>query len=130
MSESTVLQKGRFCWNELATTDARKAKEFYSKLFGWTVEDIDMGGGCTYTKFGDDETEVAGLFQIPADQAEAMPPQWMSYVWVDDLAEAVTNAKSLGATIIKDITQVGEMGIFAVISDPTGAVFSLWQKAE
>jgi predicted enzyme related to lactoylglutathione lyase len=52
---------------------------------------------------------------------------WMPYVLVDDLNAATAKAKELGATVIQDVTEVSDMGYFAIIIDPTGAVLGLWQ---
>jgi len=55
------------------------------------------------------------------------PPMWLAYVLVDDIAAATKKAKSLGATVVKDVTEVMGAGHFSIISDPTGAVFGLWK---
>jgi len=120
--------KGNFCWNELATSDVNQAKEFYTKLFGWQTDDHDVGG-FTYTMFKNGNEEIGGMYQIPSEQAQNMPPNWMSYVFVDDLSATVEKAKSLNAKVLKDITQVGDFGSMAVIQDPTGAVIALWHKS-
>jgi uncharacterized protein len=52
---------------------------------------------------------------------------WLPYVLVDDVAAATGKAKSLGAAIVKDVTEVMGAGSFSIISDPTGAVLGLWQ---
>jgi predicted enzyme related to lactoylglutathione lyase len=56
-----------------------------------------------------------------------MPSNGMAYVSVDDIKAATEKAKSLGATVIRDITPVSGMGSFSIISDPTGAVLGLWK---
>jgi predicted enzyme related to lactoylglutathione lyase len=55
------------------------------------------------------------------------PSQWMPYVLVDDVKASTEKAKSLGATVCVDVTEVPNMGFFTVISDPTGAILGLWQ---
>lgn len=57
------------------------------------------------------------------------PSAWLAYVNVDDVKSATAKAKSLGATVMKDVTEVPEMGWFSIIVDPTGAVLGLWQTA-
>jgi len=52
---------------------------------------------------------------------------WLPYILVDDVAVSTKKAKSLGAVIAKDVTEVPVMGWFSVIIDPTGAAFGLWQ---
>ena len=55
------------------------------------------------------------------------PSYWMSYVLVDDAAVATEKARTLGATICKEVTEIPGVGWFSVITDPTGATLALWQ---
>ena len=55
------------------------------------------------------------------------PSMWLAYVDVDDVAATTAKAKSLGATIIRDTSEVMGMGWFSIITDPTGATFALWK---
>ncbi|MBV8197902.1 MAG: VOC family protein [Candidatus Eremiobacteraeota bacterium] len=112
---------------ELATTDLAKAKEFYRQLFDWNIEDTPMENGETYTlvQVGENEYGVGGgMMKAPMP---GIPSNWMAYVSVDDLNAATEKAKSLGATVIRDITPVPGVGSFSIISDPTGAVLGLWK---
>jgi predicted enzyme related to lactoylglutathione lyase len=52
----------------------------------------------------------------------------MAYVLVDDISAATHKAKALGATVLKDATEVAGMGWFSIIADPTGAALGLWQS--
>ena len=56
------------------------------------------------------------------------PSSWLAYVQVDDLAASTAKAKSLGAQVMKDITEVPNMGHFSILLDPTGAAIALWQR--
>ena len=58
---------GMFCWNELATRDPDAAKAFYSGLFGWTIEDADIGHMGTYTTYKNGDRRAAGMFKIRTD---------------------------------------------------------------
>jgi predicted enzyme related to lactoylglutathione lyase len=112
---------------ELATADLGKAREFYQNLFDWKLEDMPMADGDTYTlvEVGENGYGVGGgMMKAPMP---GMPSNWMAYVSVDDLKMATEKAKSLGATVIRDITPVPGMGSFSIISDPTGAVLGLWK---
>ena len=110
---------------ELATSDVAKAKDFYGNLFGWKLEDVPMGpGGYTLIGVGDDGVG-GGIMKNPMPGA---PSHWMAYVQVDDLAAATAKAKALGATVVVDVTSVGEMGAFTIIQDPSGATLGLWHS--
>jgi predicted enzyme related to lactoylglutathione lyase len=108
---------------ELNTTDPNKAKSFYGELFDWTLEDVPMPGG-TYTMIKVGQGTGGGIMKHPVPGA---PSAWLAYVLVDDIHVATQKAKSLGATIMKDVTEVMGMGWFSIITDPTGAVLGLWQ---
>ena len=108
---------------ELMATDVAKAKSFYGKLFDWKLEDVPLGDG-TYTMIKVGEGTGGGLMKNPMPAA---PSSWVAYVQVDDLRKSVEKAKSLGATVIKDKTDVMGMGSLAIIKDPTGAMFGLWE---
>ena len=56
------------------------------------------------------------------------PDNWLPYILVDDVAVSTKKAKSLGAAIAKDVTEVPGMGWLSMIIDPTGAAFGLWQS--
>ena len=109
---------------ELNTTDPAKAKAFYGSLFDWKLEDVPMGPGATYTLIQVGEGTGGGLMKHPVPGA---PSAWLAYVLVDDVAAATQKAKSLGATVAKDVTEVPGVGWFSVIIDPTGAALALWK---
>lgn len=108
---------------ELNTTDVAKAKSFYGKLFDWKLEDVPMSEG-SYTMIQVGEGTGGGLMKHPIPGA---PSAWLAYVLVDDVKAATSKAKSLGATVMKDATEVMGMGWFSIITDPTGAVLGMWQ---
>lgn len=122
---SDEMKAGEFCWNELMTPNTKKAKEFYSALFGWKFEDMPMQD-MTYTLIKKGDKGVGGMMQTPKGQENFIPPHWMSYVFVDDLEGAVKRAQSLGAKITVPIKVAGEFGRLAIIEDPTGAHIALW----
>lgn len=109
---------------EFNTTDPQKAKTFYGSLFDWTLEDTDMGGGMIYTMIKVGDGTGGGLMKHPMPGA---PSIWIPYVLVSDVAESTKKAKSAGGTIIKDVSEVPNMGSFSIIQDPTGGVIGLWQ---
>lgn len=126
MSDNNMPQSGEFCWNELMTSDTKKAKDFYTALLGWTTHEHDMGE-MTYTMFMSGDKGLGGMLQIPKEAIGQMPPHWMSYICVDDIEKTLENARSLGAIIKVPVTVVSDMGRFIVIEDPTGAHIAFWQ---
>jgi uncharacterized protein len=110
---------------ELHTGDLAKAKAFYSKLFGWKLEDEPMpGGGGSYTMIQVGEGTGGGMMK---STTPGSAPHWLAYVGVDDVASSTRKAKELGAKIVQDKMEVGEFGWMSLITDPTGATLALWQ---
>jgi len=109
---------------ELATTDPDKAKSFYQALFDWKLNEMDIGGGMSYTLIDVGEGTGGGMMKHPMP---GEPSVWLAYVNVDDVAAATATAKSLGATIVREVTEVPNAGSFSIIVDPTGAALGLWQ---
>jgi len=112
---------------ELHTNDPAKAKAFYSKLFGWKLEDVPMPGGSAYPMIGVGEGTGGGMM---AAQLPGSPPRWQAYVGVDDVAASTRKARELGAKIMMDKTEVANFGFMSVITDPTGATIALWQPKQ
>lgn len=126
--EATGFAPGTFCWIELATSDAAGAKDFYAKLFSWDYVDNPMGPDMVYTMLKLDGKDVGGLYQLmPEMKEQGIPPHWLSYVLVTSADESAAKAKELGATLLKEPFDVYTIGRMAVVQDPTGAVFALWQ---
>jgi uncharacterized protein len=108
---------------ELMSTDVGKSKSFYGKLFDWELEDVPLDDG-TYTMIKVGEGTGGGLMKNSMPNAKS---SWLAYVQVEDLKKAVAKARSLGGTVMKDKTDVMGMGSLAIINDPTGAMFGLWE---
>lgn len=119
-------QVGEFCWNELATTNVQAAKDFYGKVFGWQFIDHDMGD-MKYTMIKRNGDEFGGIWSIPKDKENEIPPHWMAYILVENIEKSVEEASKHGAKIVKPIANAGTFGRFAIITDPTGAHIALWQ---
>ncbi len=109
---------------ELHSTDLGKAKAFYGKLFDWKLEDVPMGNGQNYTMIKPGEGTGGGMMK---QMAPGAPSAWLAYVLVDDVAATTAKAKSLGAKVVSDTTEVMGMGWMSVITDPTGATLAFWK---
>lgn len=119
---------GSFCWFELATTDQPAAKTFYSTLFGWTATDGPGGPAGDYTMFAlGDRVAAAGYAMSGEMRARGVPPNWTVYVAVENTDAAAARAASLGAAVIVPPLDVMDAGRMAVLADPQGAAFAVWQ---
>lgn len=110
---------------ELHTPDLARAKDFYSRLFDWRLEDIPApGGDMPYTMINVGEGTGGGMFADPDPKAL---PHWLAYVGVDDIEASTRKAGELGASVLQEVMQIADYGWLSVIRDPTGAVIALWQ---
>ena len=112
---------------ELNTNDVGKAKAFYGKLFDWKLEDVPMGPSGTYTVIRPGEGTGGGILKHPGPGAQSA---WLAYVDVADVKASTEKARSLGAKVMKEVTEVPGMGSFSIIVDPTGAALALWQARQ
>jgi uncharacterized protein len=117
-----IMQHGAFSWSELLTADVPGAVEFYTKLFGWTTQELQMEG-MSYTLIKVGESDVGGIMKMP-QEAQGMPPAWGVYVTVDDVDTTAKTAEKLGGKIIVPPQDIPEVGRFCVIQDPQGAFLS------
>lgn len=109
---------------ELNTTNVDKAKKFYGQLFDWELEDVEMGPSGLYTMIKTGTGTGGGMLKHPMP---GEPSTWLAYVEVKDIKAATEKAKSLGARIVKDVTEVPGAGWMSIITDPTGATLGLWK---
>lgn len=109
---------------ELTTPDPDRAKSFYRDVFDWKLDDVEISPSFIYTMIDVGEGTGGGIMKSPAPD---VPTAWLPYVLVDDVRTATERAKSHGATLCHDITEVPNMGWFSIILDPTGAAIGLWQ---
>ncbi|HEX4435243.1 MAG TPA: VOC family protein [Solirubrobacteraceae bacterium] len=131
MGERDGYAPGTFCWVELSTTDQAAAKEFYAALFGWAADDRPVGEGSYYSMQQLDGRHVAAISGQPQQQREAgVPALWHSYVWVSDADEAAARARELGGSVHAGPFDVMQAGRMAVLQDPQGAYFMLWEPRE
>jgi uncharacterized protein len=121
--EEHFKQHGAFSWSELMTTDVAGAKAFYTKLFGWETEDMNMPD-MTYTVVKAGGNGVGGIMPMPKDAPKGMPPMWGVYVTVKDVDQTAKTAEGLGAKLLVPPTDIPTVGRFCVIQDPQGAVIS------
>lgn len=119
---------GNFAWMELATTDQAAAKRFYGALFGWTAKVSPMGPHAVYTVFSLGGRSTGAAFTMSAqERAAGIPPHWQLYIAVKDADAAARRAEELGGKVIHASSSVAAAGRMAVLQDPTGALFSVWQ---
>jgi predicted enzyme related to lactoylglutathione lyase len=120
-----VNEDGAFSWNELGTRDVAGSIDFYGAVFGWTVEEQDMGPMGTYRVWKDGDGIRGGLFDMNgADVPDEVPNHWLVYFTVPDADAAVATTKAAGGTVLNGPIDIG-MGHVVVLQDPQGAGFAV-----
>lgn len=128
MPEITSHEPGTPSWADVSSPDIDSAVSFYEQLFGWEATeagDPEETGG--YRMFVQGGKAVAGAGPT---QSEEQPPAWMAYVTVADADAAVENAKAAGGSVMLEPTDVLTAGRMAVLADPAGAVFAVWEPRD
>jgi uncharacterized protein len=119
---------GSFSWPELATTDQKAGVTFYRGLFGWDVNEQPIGPDEIYSMFQLRGKPVAAAYTMRAEEKQSgAPPHWNNYVTVVSADESVKKAQALGAKVFAPPFDVMDVGRMAVLQDPTGAVFQVWE---
>jgi uncharacterized protein len=121
--DTRYQQHGAFSWCELLTSDADNAKNFYTKLFNWTLEpgpvpDMEYA----IVKAGGEQ--MGGIMAIPP-HAQGMPPCWGVYVTVDDVDATAQLAVEMGAKVCLGPHDIPKVGRFCTLQDPQGAIINI-----
>jgi uncharacterized protein len=131
VGERSGYAPGTFSWTDLTTTDQPVAKAFYAGLFGWEAEDMPVGEDVFYSMMRRGGRRVAAIAPQPQQQRDAgVPPVWNSYITVESADAAVERAKELGGTAHAAAFDVMDAGRMAVLQDPHGAYFMVWQPLQ
>jgi uncharacterized protein len=129
MATAHTHPPGSFCWVELSTSDQSAAKKFYSELFGWSINDSPMGPGEVYTIFRLNGRDAAAGYTMNKQEREArVLPHWNLYIATDNVDNSASQAANTGGTVLAGPFDVMDAGRMAVIQDPAGAAFCLWQS--
>jgi predicted enzyme related to lactoylglutathione lyase len=126
--DADTSQHGVPSWFENYSTDVDRATKFYTELFGWTADVMEMPE-MNYTTFKlGNEPPIAGMMAITPEMGE-MPSHWMTYFTVNDTDEAVSKAIALGASIFMGTHDIPGVGRFAGLVSPQGVRFMVIKYA-
>ncbi len=115
--------RGRFVWHELMTPDSSAAHAFYSKAIGWKSQPWEEDPA--YVMFAASRGPVGATVAT----TDGSPPRWLPYIGTGDIAETVDLAKEKGASLVKGITPLSSGSKYAVLQDPYGATFGVYESA-
>ncbi|MEZ4425541.1 MAG: VOC family protein [Gemmatimonadota bacterium] len=118
--------RGSYLWYDLMTTDPAGAKAFYTKVAGWGTEKWKGGiPDMPYDMWTTQNGPIGGVMQLPEAAAQAgAPPHWLAYIHTPDVDATVARAQQLGGTLLHPPMDLPEVGRFATLADPFGAVFA------
>jgi uncharacterized protein len=130
MSERDGYQPGVPCWVDTGRPDPEAVVGFYTGLFGWEAQDAmppDSEGSYFMCRLRG--RHVAAVGSQPAEGAPPVPV-WTTYIWVEDADDTAAKATHAGGSVVMEPFDVLAAGRMAVLSDPSGAVFCVWQPNE
>ncbi len=124
----TIASAGKFVWFDYVAPDTAKAAAFYGELFNWKTKEIPFGPDVTYTMLSVGEQGIGGVLKTPPGAPEM--GHWLPHLSVADIHATADQITSLGGKVLRPAAKQGEFGTMAVVADPLGGVFALWQPAK
>jgi predicted enzyme related to lactoylglutathione lyase len=119
---SNADPRGKFVWHELLTADSAGAGAFYPKVVSWKSQPWDKDP--SYTLWMTKTGPIGGVANLEDGNG-----RWLAYVGVEDVHATVAQAKSMGAKVLKDVTDMPGTGTYAVLTDPQGGEFAVFKSA-
>lgn len=118
-------------WTDLTVLNADKLKDFYTQVFGWTVEEVDMededGAYVDYAMLDKNGNGVGGVCNKRGVNND-LPSQWITYFTVEDAQRSVETCLKLGGKVLKESKNENGEIFYALIEDPSGAVVAFMQE--
>ncbi|WP_151526281.1 VOC family protein [Serinicoccus kebangsaanensis] len=121
-------EPGTWAWNELMSRDIEASTAFYTAVFGWEYDGMEMPFGTYHVIRGGDEGGLGGLMAMPPDVPAEVPSYWTVYFLVEDADAAIDRARELGGRLVHGPDDM-PVGRLATIEDPQGGVFMVMQPA-
>jgi len=127
-TDGAAVRVGRISWLDLTVSDASATRDFYRQVVDWSVQDVEMEDAseryADYNMLGDDGNPAAGVCHARGANL-GLPPIWMIYLPVGDLAESLRRVREGGGRIIKATRGTDGEYAYAVVQDPVGACLAL-----
>jgi predicted enzyme related to lactoylglutathione lyase len=124
-----VNEPNTYGWNELISSDVEAAKAFYTELFGWTYNGMDVTHGQYFVVQGGEAGGLAGLMARPPGVPAEAPDTWLVYFLVSDIEATLATAARTGGQALWGPESVPGVGVIATVGHPVGGVFALMQPA-
>src|SRR5205809_7974843 len=124
MADFNIPAPGSICWRELRTKDLDAATDFYSKMFGWTIEQSKVTP-MAYKEIIMEGTAAGGMMAIDENWPEGVPSHWASYIAVESADESLEKITANGGSIRVPAFDAPGVGRMAMVADPAGADFAI-----
>ena len=115
---------GKIEWFDIPVTEFSKAKAFYGELVGWKIQPMED----QYQLIQVGDNMIGGLRKT--SKVEVGQESTVLYINVENLSDAITRAKNLGAPLIGDVVKVDDNGSFQLFKDPDGNIHALWENIQ
>jgi predicted enzyme related to lactoylglutathione lyase len=129
-SSDAAARAGSISWLDLTVPDASATRDFYQEVVGWTVQDVEMEDAgesyADYIMLGADGNAAAAICHARGSNLD-LPPIWMIYLPVDDLAESLIRVRDGGGKVVHGSQGADGENSIAVIQDPVGVCLALAQ---
>jgi len=120
---------GTFCWADLTTPDPERARKFYSEMFGWKItDDTDDDPPSGYLHIQNGEDFIGGIPPVRPDNPRKHA-YWLPYFQTSNCDATAAKAKQLGARFYLEPMSMENVGRLAILADPQGATFAIFQSA-
>jgi predicted enzyme related to lactoylglutathione lyase len=130
MTQPGKTESGRLCWVDLAATDAARARTFYGQLFGWTSREQPANGG-TFSRLQLSGQDVGSLYQLGNLHLDrGLRSHWTPYIRVEDANDTARRVAAIGGAVSVRPFLVSGVARIALVQDPVGAHFGLWELVE
>ena len=117
MSERDGYEPGVPCWVDTRPPDPRAAVEFYTRLFGWEAATTPPSDYVMLRLHGADVAAIG----------PGASPAWSTHIWVESADEIAARVQDAGGRVVTAPFDLPDAGRTAVLADPAGAEFAVWQ---
>ena len=124
-----LASPGEWIWSSLITSDPDTGAAFYQKLFDYEVFELPATTGAQHLLLASDDYARASVNSMPADRPKAHP-HWLNYVRVEDAVKMTAKVVALGGRVLVDTRDDRHGGKVAVVADPMGAPFGLFEWSD
>ncbi len=114
---------GKFVWRDLMTDDISAVKKFYSELFGWTYLDVGESDN-DYSVILHDGKPIAGIFKLRDVNSDQRYSQWISYLSVADMNQAINYVKASVGSVYREPFELPNRGSVSFVFDSQNAILS------